>query len=106
MMLGGGESDQRVVDGAAENLPGGDRGEEFLVGGPRQSEKWLGEPLGDEGMHNRRAGTMRWREAGQHGVGLDRGVRDQARSAGRGLAGYGVMFVPAGERGDNNAGID
>ncbi|OLT42520.1 hypothetical protein BJF85_22675 [Saccharomonospora sp. CUA-673] len=58
----------------------------------------FGEPLGDEGVHDRRLGAMRRRQAGQHRVRLDGGMRDQARPVGQGFPRGSVMFVPAGER--------
>src|SRR5260370_9275711 len=106
LMFGGGEGDQGIVGGAAEDLPGGYRSEKFLMTGLRQGQEWLGETLGDEGLHDCRMGAVRWREPCQNGVGLNCRVRDQARTICHGLSGDGVMLVPGGEGSDYHAGID
>ena len=40
MVLGGGEGDQGVIGGSAEDLPGSNGGEKLLVTTPRPGEAW------------------------------------------------------------------
>jgi hypothetical protein len=47
LMLGGGESDQGIIGGSSEDLPGGNGGEKLLVTSLRQGQVWLGEPFPD-----------------------------------------------------------
>ena len=106
LMLGGGESDQGIVGGSAEDLASSNGGEKLLVTSLRQGEEWLGEAFGDEGVHDRRLGPVRWRKPGEHGVGLHRRVRDQPRPTAHSLACECVMLMPCGEGRDYHAGID
>ena len=70
-LMFGGESDQGIISRASVNLPGSDRGQKLLVTSLGQDEKWLGEPLSNEGVHDRRMSPVRRWQPGQHRVRLN-----------------------------------